>query len=190
MNDLEKKLKALAAKMTPKHVEFVEAYLNTPVASMAYTAVYGAKKSRHTADVNGSKLLRSAKVRKYLDMRFEQRRSELAVDPLFSIKDDIKILHSDYAGQTMTFVKEDLEKLEPSVRLLIQDVKAKESQVKKNNEWVSEWEYTVTFRSKDKAADRLNKLLGGYNTKIDLKGELNLTTFTDIVKKLEDEGKV
>lgn len=191
MNDLEKKIAELASKMTPKHAEFVEAYLHSFCASEAYTSVYGAKKNRATSDVNGSKLLRNPKVQEYLKLRFEQRRALSIVDVQFSINKCMEILKHDYVGQTVNFSQEAYEALDEKTRKLIQGVKIKHKTFRyKSGDETEEQEYEVTFMSKDKALDMLNKILGAYSQKIDLTTQGDKLSFLDIARKLEEQGKL
>lgn len=57
------------AKLTPNQKIFADEYLIDLNATRAYKTAYKNIKKDETAAVNGSRLLRNAKVKKYIDFR-------------------------------------------------------------------------------------------------------------------------
>ncbi len=55
--------------MTPAQKRFADEYLIDLNATRAYKAAYPSCKKDETANVNGSKLLRNAKVKEYIDIK-------------------------------------------------------------------------------------------------------------------------
>jgi len=192
MTDLEKKIKLQAAQMSPRHVQFAEAYLHTMLGSEAYRAVYGAKKTRAVCDTNGSRLLRHAKVAAYIKLRFEQRKSEQLFDFSFAVNKCLDIVNSDFAGQTHVFTKSGLADLDEKTRKLIQATKIKERIFKNaDGKKETEYEYEVTFMSKDKALDMLNKMGGHYLSRVDVTTDgKELKTMSDVARALEAKGVI
>ena len=66
--------------MTEKQMKFADEYIISLNATQAYKKAYPSIKKIRTAEVNGSKLLRNAEVRAYIDERLEQLKSERVAD--------------------------------------------------------------------------------------------------------------
>lgn len=64
-------------KLTPKQELFITEYLVDLNATAAYTRAYGA--TGKTAEVNGCKLLRNAKVKEIIDERMQQRAKDTGI---------------------------------------------------------------------------------------------------------------
>lgn len=192
MKELEKKIKLQASKMTPKHVQFAEAYLTTMIASEAHKSVYGVKKNRNVQDVTASQLLRNPKVAAYIRLRFEQRKSEQLFDYSFTVNKCLEIVNSDFAGQSQVFSAEQYEDLDSDTRKLIQATKIRKKSFKNPAGVVEdEYEYEVTFMSKDKALDMLNKMGGHYMSRVDVTtGGKEVKTMSDVARRLEQIGAI
>lgn len=192
MKDLQKKIAELSSKMPDKQVMYVEAYLSSFISRNAFIAVFGAKKTPAMTNTAASRVYRKVHVQELIQLRLAQRKEELHVDAMHSVNRCLQILDCDYAEQTEVFKNLGVKGLSPEAAKLIQGTKIKTRIIKNRDDPDEiETEYDITFQSKDKALDMLNKLGGQYQTRVDLtSGGKEITSMTDIARKLEEQGAI
>ena len=86
--------------MTEKQKIFADEYLIDLNATRAYRVAYPSVKKDEVAAVNGSKLLRNTKVKKYIDERLERLRSEKTADA----REVLEYLTAVLRGETSSHV--------------------------------------------------------------------------------------
>lgn len=94
----KRKVKRMAAKMTEKQKRFANEYIIDLNATRAYKAAYPNIKNDETAAVNGSRLLRLAKVNAYVTKRLEKIKTEKTADA----QEVLEYLSAVLRGETET----------------------------------------------------------------------------------------
>lgn len=170
-------------KLTPKQKLFADEYLIDLNATRAYKVAYKSIKKDETANVNSSRLLRNAKVSKYIKERMDERskRTEITQDNV------LKEL------ATIAFAKvTDFVTIENGV-VIVKDTKDIPNNLLPAIASIKEGKngIEVSFYSKDKSLELLGRHLGMFNDKLEISGTLNnpmegLTT-EELKKLIEDD---
>lgn len=170
-------------KLTPKQKLFADEYLIDLNATRAYKVAYKSIKKDETANVNSSRLLRNAKVSKYIKERIDERskRTEITQDNV------LKEL------ATIAFAKvTDFVTIENGV-VIVKDTKDIPNNLLPAIASIKEGKngIEVSFYSKDKSLELLGRHLGMFNDKLEISGTLNnpmegLTT-EELKKLIEDD---
>ena len=170
-------------KLTPKQKLFADEYLIDLNATRAYKVAYKSVKKDETANVNSSRLLRNAKVSKYIKERMDERskRTEITQDNV------LKEL------ATIAFAKvTDFVTIENGV-VIVKDTKDIPNNLLPAIASIKEGKngIEVSFYSKDKSLELLGRHLGMFNDKLEISGTLNnpmegLTT-EELKKLIEDD---
>lgn len=92
-------------KLTEKQLAFIDYYLETLNGREAYKRAYGTK-NNNTADVNASKLLSNAKVKKIID----ERLAEIASKRIAKVEEVQQFLTSAMRGE----IQEEITALQPN----------------------------------------------------------------------------
>ena len=170
-------------KLTPKQKLFADEYLIDLNATRAYKVAYKSIKKDETAYVNSSRLLRNAKVSKYIKERMDERskRTEITQDNV------LKEL------ATIAFAKvTDFVTIENGV-VIVKDTKDIPNNLLPAIASIKEGKngIEISFYSKDKSLELLGRHLGMFNDKLEISGTLNnpmegLTT-EELKKLIEDD---
>lgn len=170
-------------KLTPKQKLFADEYLIDLNATRAYKVAYKSIKKDETANVNSSRLLRNAKVSKYIKERMDERskRTEITQDNV------LKEL------ATIAFAKvTDFVTIENGV-VIVKDTKDIPNNLLPAIASIKEGKngIEISFYSKDKSLELLGRHLGMFNDKLEISGTLNnpmegLTT-EELKKLIEDD---
>lgn len=83
-------------ELNEKHKLFADEYIKTLNATESYYVAYGRKLKETTANSNGSRLLRDAKIKAYIDSQIEKAKSERVADA----KEVLEYLTSVMRGDT------------------------------------------------------------------------------------------
>lgn len=142
--------------MTEKQKKFVDEYLIDLNATRAYKAAYPNVKKDNAAAVNGAKLLRNAKIKKYLDKRLEELHDERTADA----KEVLEYLTSVLRGESRSE--------EIVVELIGDGCSAARAMQKRPSE-----------KDRLKAAELLGKRYGLYTDKVDVDADTELTIKID-----------
>jgi len=186
-------------KLTPKQKIFVDEYLIDLNATRAYKVAYTNVKKDETAAVNGSRMIRNAKVENYIEERMKERekRTEITQDKV--LKELAKIgfaKGTDFAKVMLkqgTRIKFDTEGkeigLEPyeyqTVEIvnsdeLTEDSKSVIAGIKQGANGVE-----VKLNDKVKALELIGRHLGMFSDKLELSGEVN--TNSDKLDKILEQ---
>ena len=142
--------------MTKKQKIFADEYLIDLNATRAYRAAYPSVKKDETAAVNGSKLLRNAKVKKYIDDCLEEIHSEKTADA----QEVIKYLTSVLRGEST------------SEEIVVEGCGDGCSKARTMEKKPSE-------KDRLKAAELLGKRFGLYTDKVELDSDMELNITID-----------
>lgn len=142
--------------MTEKQKKFADEYLIDLNATRAYKAAYPNVKKDNAAAVNGAKLLRNAKIKKYLDKRLEELHDERTADA----KEVLEYLTSVLRGESRSE--------EIVVELIGDGCSAARAMQKRPSE-----------KDRLKAAELLGKRYGLYTDKVDVDADTELTIKID-----------
>lgn len=147
--------------MTEKQKIFADEYLIDLNATRAYRVAYPSVKKDETAAVNGSKMLRNAKVAKYIQDRMEerQRRTEVTQDRVLQELAYIAFARvTDYAT-----VKDDAVRIRDTDELTEEQIRAIAG--------IKEGKFGIELKlnDKEKALELLGRHLGMWNDKLDIK---------------------
>lgn len=160
------------AKMTERQKRFCDEYLIDLNATRAYKAAYKTVKNDKTAAVSGAKLLRNAKISKYLSevMKNREERTKISQDKV--LNELAAVAFSNVADivtvkKGMVFIK-DTEELTEAQTSAIASIKEGRNGIK------------VKMNDKIKALELLGKHLGLWNEKIELSGSLSTNPFSEM----------
>ena len=188
--------------MTKKQKIFADEYLIDLNATRAYRVAYPSVKKEESAAVNGSKLLRNAKVAEYITERMEERQkrteitqdrvlNELAAIAFSKASDYAKVVEkqatAEVDGNIIPLVGEDGEPiLYRTVELELTDNLTEEQQralgtIKKGRDGLEQKPC-----DKVKALELLGRHLGMWNDKLDVAGDMDMKIVVDYGD--EDEG--
>lgn len=142
--------------MTEKQKKFADEYLIDLNATRAYKAAYPNVKKDNAAAVNGAKLLRNAKIKKYLGKRLEELHDERTADA----KEVLEYLTSVLRGESRSE--------EIVVELIGDGCSAARAMQKRPSE-----------KDRLKAAELLGKRYGLYTDKVDVDADTELTIKID-----------
>lgn len=168
--------------MTEKQKIFADEYLIDLNATRAYRVAYPSVKKEESAAVNGSKLLRNAKVAAYISERMEERqkRTEITQDRVVQELASIAFARAtDYveirSNGTNSFVV-----IKPTMELSEEQVRAIAG--------IKEGVYGIEIKlnDKEKALELLGRHLGMWNDKLDVAGDMDMKIVVDYGD--EDEG--
>lgn len=186
-------------KLTPKQKIFVDEYLIDLNATRAYKIAYPKVKKDETAAVNGSRMLRNAKVEKYISERMKDRekRTEITQDwvlkELFKIasvnRTDIARVATKQVNQIttdentgeITMVPREIQVVE------LTDTNKLTAEQQSIIAGIEETKYGIKVSSYDKlkALELIGKHLGMFTDKVELSGEVN--TNTDKLDKILEQ---
>lgn len=142
--------------MTEKQKKFADEYLIDLNATRAYKAAYPNVKKDNAAAVNGAKLLRNAKIKKYLGKRLEELHDERTAEA----KEVLEYLTSVLRGESRSE--------EIVVELIGDGCSAARAMQKRPSE-----------KDRLKAAELLGKRYGLYTDKVDVDADTELTIKID-----------
>lgn len=173
----------MSQELTPKQKMFADEYLIDLNATRAYKVAYKSVKKDETANVNSSRLLRNAKVSKYIKERMNERSKrteitqdnvlkELATIAFAKVTDFVSI---ENGVVTVKDTKDIPQELIPAI-----------SSIKEGKNGIE-----IGFYSKDKSLELLGRHLGMFNDKLEVTGVVNnpmaeLTT-EELKKLIEDD---
>lgn len=144
----------------------------------AYLVAYPRVKNENTAAVNGSKLLRNAKVASYIQERIQERRQRTEVTQDRVIQELAAIAFSDIAnyveiksnGSSAMVLIKSTESLSVEQRRAIAGIKEGANGIE------------IKLNDKEKALELLGRHLGMWNDRLDLK----VPAIDDAVKEMEE----
>lgn len=160
--------------MTDKQKIFVDEYLVDLNATRAYRVAYPRIKSDDTAAVNGSKLLRNAKVASYISERMKERqeRTEVTQDRVVQELAAIAFARAtDYAK-----VEAGRVTIVPTGKLSKEQIRAI-SGIKEGANGIE-----IKLNDKEKALELLGRHLGMWNDKLNL----NVPALDESIKEMEE----
>ncbi len=180
--------------MTDAQKRFCDEYLIDLNATRAYKTAYSRCKKDETANVNGSKLLRNAKVQEYIAEKMKEREqrteitqdmvvNELAKIAFFNIKE---IYNANGTLKEITNINEKTAGAISSIKTL-QKAGAMKINVKTDDNIPIEHiqEQTVEFKTNDKvkALELLGKHLGMFKEQLDISQDKPFEVNINVVKK-------
>ena len=168
--------------MTEKQKIFADEYLIDLNATRAYRVAYPSVKKEESAAVNGSKLLRNAKVAEYITERMEERqkRTEITQDRVVQELAAIAFARATnyaevrYNGVNSTVVIKPTAELSDEQICAIAGIKEGANGIE------------IKLNDKEKALELLGRHLGMWNDKLDVAGDMNMKIVVDYGD--EDEG--
>ena len=163
--------------MTKKQKIFADEYLIDLNATRAYRVAYPAVKKDEVAAVNGSKLLRNAKVQAYISERMQERQQrtevtqdrvikELAAIAFAKATDYVEIRSNGVCGTVV---------IKPTADLSDEQVRAIAG-IKEGANGIE-----IKLNDKEKALELLGRHLGMWNDKLDIK----TPAIDDSIKEME-----
>lgn len=162
------------AKLTEKQKRFVDEYLIDLNATRAYKAAYPRVKNDETASVNGSRMLRNAKVEKYINerMKAREKRTEITQDRVLKELAKIAFVNGADFAKVVTRETESGE----FQRVEIADTDSLSDNVKSAISGIKETKYGISVESYDKvkALELLGRHLGMFKDTLELSGNLNV----------------
>lgn len=180
--------------MTDAQKRFCDEYLIDLNATRAYKTAYSRCKKDETANVNGSKLLRNAKVQEYIAEKMKEREqrteitqdmvvNELAKIAFFNIKE---IYNANGTLKEITNINEKTAGAISSIKTL-QKAGAMKINIKTDDNIPIEHiqEQTVEFKTNDKvkALELLGKHLGMFKEQLDISQDKPFEVNINVVKK-------
>lgn len=173
-------------KLTKNQKRFVDEYLIDLNATRAYKAAYKSVKKDETAAVNGSRLLRNAKVRKYIDEKMKERekRTEITQDKVLkelakigfaNATDFVNVVEKEYLEDILdeegNVIKQELRKYKTidikATDKLDKDKQAAIAGIKETQAGIE-----VKLNDKLKALELIGRHLGMFNDKLEVKGDI------------------
>lgn len=164
--------------MTDKQKIFADEYLTDLNATRAYKVAYPKVKNDNTAAANASRMLRNAKVQKYITERQEERQErtevtqdmivrELAAIAFANTTDFVRVVKKDikHEGKTISIAQVEViltEKLTEKQKKAIASVKEGRNGIE------------VKAHDKVKALELLGRHLGMWNDKLEVEGAVKL----------------
>lgn len=167
--------------MTEKQKIFAEEYLIDLNATRAYRVAYPSVKREETAAVNGSRMLRNAKVAAYIQERMQERqkRTEITQDRVLQELAAIAFAKAtDYAE-----IKNECVRIKDTAELDEQQVRALAG--------IEEGKFgiKVKLNDKEKALELLGRHLGMFKDKLEVSGlEEEKKKLGDILEQLRGDG--
>lgn len=174
-------------KLTEKQKIFCDEYLIDLNATRAYKVAYKNVKKDETAAVNGSRLLRNAKVQNYIDKRMKERekRTEITQDKV--LKELAKIAFANAADYARVVEKEYVEDIRDEEGNVIgQEVKKyKAVEVEPTDNLDRDKQAAIAgikygtagievkLNDKLKALELIGRHLGMFNDKLEVQGNVN-----------------
>lgn len=159
--------------MTEKQKLFADEYLIDLNATRAYRVAYPSVKKDEVAAVNGSKLLRNAKVQGYISERIQDRQQRTEVTQDMVVKELAAIAFSkatDYAAvKGGTVCIKDTDSLSDEQIRAIAGIKEGRNGIE------------IKLNDKGKALELLGRHLGMWNDKLDI----NTPAIDDSIKEME-----
>lgn len=168
--------------MTEKQKIFAEEYLIDLNATRAYRVAYPSVKREETAAVNGSRMLRNAKVAAYIQERMQERqkRTEITQDRVLQELAAIAFAKAtDYAE-----IKNECVRIKDTAELDEQQVRALAG--------IEEGKFgiKVKLNDKEKALELLGRHLGMFKDKLEVSGlEEEKKKLGDILEQLRGDGE-
>ena len=104
--------------LTEKQLRFAEEYIKEPNATKAYMTAYPSVKKESTANANGSRMLRNAKVSAYIDERMKRLQSERIADATEVLETLTAVLRGQKRGTALVGAgmgEQDVVQVEPTV---------------------------------------------------------------------------
>ncbi len=170
----------MGRRLTRNQKIFCDEYLIDLNATRAYKAAYKNVKKDETAAVNGSRLLRNAKVKAYIDYKMKERekRTEITQDKV--LKELARIGFADLKDyleyKTAKSIVEYDEDGDPVIdyRTIIDLVDSKEVDTSVVQEVSISKDGTFKFKlyDKQKALELIGRHLGMFNDKLELQGKV------------------
>lgn len=167
--------------MTEKQKIFADEYLIDLNATRAYRVAYPSVKREETAAVNGSRMLRNAKVAEYIQKRMQdrQKRTEITQDRVLQELAAIAFAKTtDYAE-----IKNECVRIKDTGALDEQQVRAIAG-IKKGKFGVE-----IKLNDKEKALELLGRHFGMFKDKVEVSGlEEEKKKLGDILEQLRGDG--
>ncbi len=167
--------------MTEKQKIFADEYLIDLNATRAYRVAYPSVKREETAAVNGSRMLRNAKVAEYIQKRMQdrQKRTEITQDRVLQELAAIAFAKTtDYAE-----IKNECVRIKDTGDLDEQQVRAIAG-IKKGKFGVE-----IKLNDKEKALELLGRHFGMFKDKVEVSGlEEEKKKLGDILEQLRGDG--
>ncbi|WP_147536087.1 terminase small subunit [Bacillus marasmi] len=183
------------AKLTEKQKRFVDEYLIDLNATRAYKAAYPRVKNDETASVNGSRMLRNAKVEKYINerMKAREKRTEITQDKV--LKELAKIAFVNGADFAKVITKKTDSGGEYK-QVEIADTDSLSENVKAAISGIKETKFGISVESYDKvkALELIGRHLGMFKDTLELSGNMNVNNpyeglTTEELRELARSGK-
>lgn len=174
--------------LTPNQKIFADEYLIDLNATRAYKEAYKNVKKDETAAVNGSRLLRNAKVKKYIEekMKAREKRTEITQDQVLAELAKIAFADiKDYLSfrTAKTVVEHDKETGEPVVDysqiIEIRDSDDVDGSIIQEVSLNAKGVFTFKLYDKLSALDKMMRHLGMFNDKVELSGDVGLKVVVD-----------
>ena len=161
----------LRKKLTDNQAIFCQLYLESRNATQSYLQAYSKSCNSETvAAVNGSRMLRNAKIKPYIDAELDIIRQRHLITPDNLLREESNICYSDlgalFNGETLISP----DQLPADVRKALSSVKVKTMRYKVNDSWETETTYEYKFWDKGAALGRMERHLGMYVDKQELTG--------------------
>jgi len=168
-----------ARKLTKKQDLFVNEYL---IAFNATRAAKAAGYSEKTAYSMGEENLRKPEIRLAIEAAVEERNSRVKVDAEYVVRKLKQVVEADLTD-LIALGKEgasedELKKLPKEMRVLITEI----SPVA--NHSLGTWRYKFKIMDKTKCTELLGKHVGAFTEKFQIDGEFKVTSFADMVERV------
>ena len=175
--------------LTPKQKIFADEYLIDLNATRAYKVAYSKVRKDKTAAVNGSRMLRNAKVAEYIERRMKDREKRTEITQDWVLEELRKIASVNGSDFSKVVVKEGY----PVVELMATDdlPEDKRSAISA----IKETKFGISVESYDrvKALELIGRHLGMFKDKMEVSGHIDTSNpyadlTTDELKKLIHDG--
>ncbi len=175
--------------LTPKQKIFADEYLIDLNATRAYKVAYSKVRKDKTAAVNGSRMLRNAKVAEYIERRMKDREKRTEITQDWVLEELRKIASVNGSDFAKVVVKEGY----PVVELMATDdlPEDKRSAISA----IKETKFGISVESYDrvKALELIGRHLGMFKDKMEVSGHIDTSNpyadlTTDELKKLIHDG--
>lgn len=156
--------------MTDKQIKFCNEYIKDFNATRAYKAVYPSCKKDSTANVNGSKLLRNAKVQQYIEQLKEDLKTQGKITQEMIIQELAKIGFSDIRKLYTEHGRlKNIQDIDDNTASAISSIESFEEYEGRGDdrEYIGDTK-KIKMYSKEKALELLGKQIGMFKDKVEV----------------------
>lgn len=171
--------------MTDKQIKFCNEYIKDFNATRAYKEVYPSCKKDSTANVNGSKLLRNAKVQEYIEQLKEDLKAQGKITQEMIIQELAKIGFSDVRKlYTERGSLKNIQDIDDSTAAAISSVESFEEYEGRGDdrEYIGDTK-KIKMYSKEKALELLGKQIGMFKDKVEINQDKPFEVNISVKKK-------